>query len=119
MLLHVKCVEACDPDGGCGLNIICTRTLRKNSIALIRLVDYRTFLICLGITLLFWLLIWMGIIDPTKQVLEIAAVVISGVLTIGLIGRYAYTRHLFLLWAAGFMAIAMSREIHLEVLDSL
>ena len=91
----------------------------KNLITLIRLVDYRTFLICLGITLLFWLLIGMGMIDPAKQVLEIAAVVISGILTIGLIGRYAFTRHLFLLWSAGFMAIAMSREIHFSGSDEL
>jgi hypothetical protein len=91
----------------------------KNLITLIRLVDYRTFLICLGITLLLWLLIWIGMIDPAKQVLEIAAVVISGILTIGLIGRYAFTRHLFLLWAAGFMAIAMSREIHFSGSDEI
>ena len=91
----------------------------KNLITLIRLVDYRTLLICLGITLLFWLLIWMGMIDPTKQVLETAAVVISGILTIGLIGRYAFTRHLFLLWSAGFMAIAMSREIHFSGSDEI
>jgi hypothetical protein len=91
----------------------------NNLITLIRLVDYRTFLLCLGITLLFWLLIWMGVINPTKQVLEIAAVIISGVLTIGLFGRYAFSRHLFLLWAAGFMAIAMSREIHFSGSDEI
>ena len=93
--------------------------IRKNITALMRLVDCRTFLICLGITILFWLVIWIGVVDPAKQILEIAAVVISGVLTIGLIGRYVYTRHLFLLWAAGFMAIAMSREIHFSGSDEL
>jgi len=61
----------------------------------------------------------MGMINPTKQVLETAAVVISGILTIGLIGRYAFARHLFLLWSAGFMAIAMSREIHFSGSDEL
>jgi hypothetical protein len=91
----------------------------KNLITIIRLVDYRTLLICLGITLLFWLLIWMGVIDPAKPVLETAAVIISGILTIALIGRYAFTRHLFLLWSAGFMAIAMSREIHFSGSDEL
>jgi hypothetical protein len=91
----------------------------KNLIILIRLVDYRTLLICLGISLLFWLLIWAGVIDPAKQLLETAAVVISGILTICLIGRYAFTRHLFLLWSAGFMAIAMSREIHFSGSDEL
>ncbi len=93
--------------------------IRNNLIALLRLVDYRTFLICLGITLLFWVVIWVGMIDPAKQALEIAAIVISGVLTIGLIGRYVYTRHLFLLWATGFMAIAMSREIHFSGSDEM
>ena len=83
--------------------------LGKNLLTLIRLVDYRTFLAALGITVLFWLLMWGGVVKLAKQELEIAAVVISGLLTIGLIGRYAFTRHLFLLWAAGFMAIAMSR----------
>jgi hypothetical protein len=91
----------------------------KNFIALIRLVDYRTLLICLGITPLLWLSIWLGVIDPAKQELETAAVVISGILTLGLIGRYAFTRHLFLLWSAGFMAIAMSREIHFSGSDEL
>ena len=93
--------------------------IRNNLIALVRPIDYRTVLICLGITLLFWLLIWLGLIDPDKQGLEIAAVAISGVLTIGLAGRYAYTRHLFLLWAAGFMAIALSREIHFSGSDEI
>ena len=91
----------------------------KNLITIIRLVDYRTLLICLGIALLFWLLIWMGVIDPAKPVLETAAVIICGILTIALIGRYAFTRHLFLLWSAGFMAIAMSREIHFSGSDEL
>ncbi|MCP4627268.1 MAG: hypothetical protein GY850_27715 [bacterium] len=58
-------------------------------------------------------------INPTKQVLETAAVIISGMLTIGLIGRYAFRRHLFLLWSAGFMAIAMSREIHFSGSDEI
>jgi hypothetical protein len=93
--------------------------INKNLVSLIRQVDYRTFLICFGLTLLFWLLIWMGVIHPTKQVLEIAAVVITGILTIGIIGRYAFTRHLFLLWAAGFMSIAMSREIHFSGSDEI
>ena len=44
--------------------------------------------------------------------MEKAAVVITGLFTLGLIVRFALTHHLFLLWAGGFMAIAMSREIH-------
>ena len=93
--------------------------ISKNFVSLIRLVDYRTFLICFGLTLLLWLLIWMGVIHPTKQVLEVAAVIITGILTLGLIGRYAFARHLFMLWAAGFMAIAMSREIHFSGSDEI
>ena len=36
-----------------------------------------------------------------------------------LIVRFALTRHLFLLWGAGFMAIAMSREIHFSGSDEI
>jgi hypothetical protein len=38
---------------------------------------------------------------------------------LGLVGRFALTRHLFILWAAGFMAIAMSREIHFRGSDEI
>jgi hypothetical protein len=92
-------------------------TIWRNFVALVHLIDYRTLLTCLVLTGLLWPLIWIGLIRPTKQVLEIAAVVITGLFTIGLIVRFALTRHLFLLWAAGIMAIAMSREIHFSGSD--
>jgi hypothetical protein len=64
-------------------------------------------------------LIWIGFIQPTKPVMEIAAVVITALFTIALIVRWALTRHLFLLWATGIMAIAMSREIHFTGSDEI
>jgi hypothetical protein len=64
-------------------------------------------------------LIWAGFFQPTKHVLEIAAVVITGLFTIALLARFALTRHLFLLWAAGFMAIVLSREIHFTGSDEI
>ena len=91
----------------------------KNFISLIRPIDYRTLLTCFVITIVLWPLIWIGFIQPTKQVLEIAAVAITGLFTFGLILRFALTRHVFLLWAAGFMAIAMSREIHFTSSDEI
>lgn len=94
-------------------------TIWRNFVALVHLIDYRTLLTCLVLTGLLWPLIWIGLIRPTKQVLEIAAVVITGLFTIGLIVRFALTRHLFLLWAAGIMAIAMSREIHFSGSDEI
>ncbi len=94
-------------------------TIWRNFVALVHLIDYRTLLTCLVLTGLLWPLIWIGLIRPTKQALEIAAVVITGLFTIGLIVRFALTRHLFLLWAAGFMAIAMSREIHFSGSDEI
>ncbi len=87
-------------------------TIWNNFVTLFHQIDYRTLLTCLVLTILLWPLVWIGFIRPTKQVLEIAAVVITGLFTLGLIVRFALTRHLFLLWAAGLMAIAMSREIH-------
>jgi len=93
--------------------------IRNNFITLFHLIDYRTPLACLVLTVLLWPLIWIGFIRPTKQVLEIAAVVITGLFTLGLMVRFALTRHLFLLWAAGFMAIAMSREIHFSGSDEM
>jgi hypothetical protein len=87
-------------------------TIWNNFVTLFHQIDYRTPLICLVLTILLWPLVWIGFIRPTKQVLEIAAVVITGLFTLGLMVRFALTRHLFLLWAAGLMAIAMSREIH-------
>ena len=84
----------------------------NNFVTLFHQIDYRTPLTCLVLTILLWPLVWIGFIRPTKQVLEIAAVVITGLFTLGLIVRFALTRHLFLLWAVGLMAIAMSREIH-------
>ena len=88
------------------------QTIWQNSIALLRLVDYRTFLLSFGLTTGSWLLIWIGLIQPAKPGLEIAAVVITGLFTLGLLLRFAFVRHLFLLWGAGFMAISMCREIH-------
>ena len=87
-------------------------TIRNNFVTLFHLIDYRTLLACLVLTIVLWPLIWIGFIRPTKQVLEITAVVITGLFTLGLIVRFALTRHVFLLWSVGLMAIAMSREIH-------
>ena len=94
-------------------------TIWKNFVTLFHLIDYRTLLACLVLTIVLWPLIWIGFIRPTKQVLEITAVVITGLFTSGLIVRFALTRHLFLLWAAGLMAIAMSREIHFSGSDEI
>jgi len=94
-------------------------TIWKNFVTLFHLIDYRTLLACLVLTIVLWPLIWIGFIRPTKQVLEITAVVITGLFTLGLIVRFALTRHLFLLWAAGLMAIAMSREIHFSGSDEI
>jgi len=91
----------------------------KNFITLIRLIDYRTLVACVAITVAPWPLIWAGFIQPTKPVMEIIAVVITALFTIALIVRYALTRHLFLLWATGLMAIAMSREIHFTGSDEI
>ena len=91
----------------------------ENFLSLIRIVDYRVLLTCFVITIALWPLIWTGFLQPTKQMLEIAAVVVTGLFTLGLIVRFAVTRHLFMLWAAGFMAIAMSREIHFTGSDEI
>ena len=94
-------------------------TIWNNFLTLFRLIDYRTVLACLVLTIVLWPLIWVGFIRPTKPVLEIASVVITGLITFSLILRFALTRHLFLLWAAGFMAITMCREIHFTGSDEL
>lgn len=91
----------------------------NNFLSLIRLLDYRTLLACVVITIVPWPLIWAGFFQPTKHVLEIAAVVITGLFTVALLVRFALTRHLFLLWASGFMAIALSREIHFTGSDEI
>ena len=86
-------------------------------MALIRLVDYRIMLMGFLLTIVFWLLIWSGLFQPTKDVLEIAAVVVTALFTFGLFVRLAFGRHLFLLWAVLFMALAMCREIHFSGSD--
>lgn len=91
----------------------------NNFLSLIRLLDYRTLLACVVITIVPWPLIWAGFFQPTKHVLENAAVVITGLFTVALLVRFALTRHLFLLWASGFMAIALSREIHFTGSDEI
>ena len=90
-----------------------------NFISLVRLIDYRTLLGCVAITVVLWPLIWIGFIRPTKLVMEIAAVVITGLFTLALLVRFALTRHLFILWALGFMAIGLSREIHFTGSDEI
>ena len=85
-------------------------TIWNNFLTLFRLIDYRTVLACLVVTIVLWPLIWAGFIRPSKPVLEIASVVITGLITFSLILRFALTRHLYLLWAAGFKAITMSPE---------
>ena len=94
-------------------------TIWNNFVTLFRLIDYRTVLTCLVLTIVLWPLIWGGIIRPTKPVLEIASVAMTGLFTLGLIVRFAWTRHLFLLWGAGFMAITLCREIHFTGSDEI
>lgn len=91
----------------------------KNFISLVRLIDYRPLVATVAITAALWPLIWIGFIRPTKPVMEIAAVVITGLFTLALLVRFALSRHLFLLWASGFMAIALSREIHFSGSDEI
>jgi hypothetical protein len=95
------------------------KKLGGNFISLVRLIDYRTSLGCVAVTVVLWPLIWIGFIRPTKPVMEIAAVVITGLFTLALLVRFALTRHLFILWALGFMAIALSREIHFTGSDEI
>ena len=95
------------------------KKIGENFISLIRIVDYRILLSCLVITIALWPLIWIGLIRPTKPVMEIAAVVITGLFTTALIVRFALTRHLFLLWATGFMTITLFREIHFSGSDEI
>ena len=94
-------------------------TIWKNFVTLLRLIDYRILWTCLALTMVLWPLIWIGVVQPTKQVLEIAAVVITGLFTFGLMVRFALTRHLFFLWATCLMAISMSREIHFTGSDEI
>jgi hypothetical protein len=91
----------------------------KNFLSLIRLIDYRVLLLCFMITIALWPLIWIGFLRPTKQVLEIVSVVITGLFSLALLVRFALTRHLFLLWTFGIMAIALSREIHFTGSDEI
>ena len=91
----------------------------NNFLSLIRLINYRTVLACFVITIVLWPLIGAGFIQFSKPVLEIAAVVVTGLFTIALIVRFALERQLFLLWALGFMAIAMCREIHFTGSDEI
>ena len=72
--------------------------MRKNLIALIGMVDYRIMLMILGLTVGFWLLIWSGLFQPKKAILETAAVVVTALFTSGLLMRFASTRHVFFLW---------------------
>jgi hypothetical protein len=99
--------------------IVTFEKIWNNFVTLFHLIDYRTVLTCLVLPIVLWPLIRIGFIRPTKQVLEIASVAITGLFTFGLIVRFALTRHLFLLWAAGFMAVTMSREIHFTGSDEL
>ncbi len=91
--------------------------MRQNLIALSRLVNYRIILMGLVLTIVFWLLIWTGLFQPTKDVLEIASVVVTAFFTSGLFVRFVFSRHLFLLWATLFMALALCREIHFSGSD--
>ena len=92
---------------------------KQNFISIARLIDYRTLLGCIAITVVLWPLIWIGFVNPTKPVMEVTAVVITGLFTLALLVRFALTRHLFLLWALGFMAIALCREIHFTGSDEI
>ena len=91
--------------------------MRKNLIALIGMVDYRIMLMVLGLTVVFWLLLWSGPFQPKKAILETAAVLVTALFTFGLLMRFASKRHVFFLWGAGFMVLAMCREIHFKGSD--
>ena len=53
-------------------------TIWNNFVTLFRLIDYRTVLTCLLLTIVLWPLIRFGFVRPTKQVLEIVQVVVTG-----------------------------------------
>ena len=76
-------------------------TIWNNYVTLFRLIDYRTVLTCLVLTIVLWPLIRIGFIRPTKPVLEIASVAITGLFTFGLIVRFIWTHYLFLLKKCG------------------
>ena len=91
----------------------------ENFISFIRPIDYRTIVACIVISIALWPLILFGFIRPTKPVVEIASLVIMGLFLFGIVVRFAVTRDIFLLWAAGLMAIGLCREIHFTGSDEM
>ena len=74
-------------------------TILNNYVTFFRPIDHRTVLTCLVLMTVLWPLIRVGSIRPTKLVLEIASVAITRLFTFGLIVRFIWTRHLFLLFS--------------------
>jgi len=91
--------------------------VRKISMSLLKRVDYRGLLGCLGLTIILWLAIWAELFRPTKRVLEIIGVALPGLFTLALVLRFAFSRHKFFLWGAGLMGLLTCREIHFSGTD--
>lgn len=79
--------------------------------------SYRFLIVPVFVAVLLWIIMANGILLPGKVPLEIAAVVVSGMLMLIGAVRFIITRHVFFLWGTALLLLIMCREIHFDGTD--
>ena len=79
--------------------------------------NYRILILPVVIAALLWILMANGVVRPEKEPLEIAAVVVSGILMIVAALRFIVSRQVFFLWSTALFLLIMCREIHFAGTD--
>ena len=93
------------------------KMMTSNFRRLMRHFNYRFLFVPVGAAIILWLLLANGIIRWGKEPLEIAAVVVSGMLMLIGAVRFIIIRHVFFLWGTALFLLIMCREIHFDGTD--
>jgi len=93
------------------------KVMQSNFKLLMNRFNYGVLFIPPALTVLLWIIMAAGVVNPAKPPLEIAAVVVCGLFMLIAVVRFIVSRHVFFLWSTALFLLILSREIHFEGSD--
>ena len=93
------------------------KVMQSNFKLLMNRFNYGVLFIPPALTVLLWIIMAAGVVNPAKPPLEIAAVVVCGLFMLIAVVRFIVSRHVFFLWSTALFLLIFSREIHFEGSD--
>ncbi len=93
------------------------KVMKSNFKLLMNRFNYGVLFIPPALTVLLWIIMAAGVVNPAKPPLEIAAVVVCGLFMLIAVVRFIVSRHVFFLWSTALFLLILSREIHFEGSD--